>query len=94
MKIIFEYEDGTYRVIPNIKLSKLEEKTPETKDLDITICDYDVVNMYIVADNNVLGGFKGERSTTPEEDLSKRLERDLDPTQLWIKKNIIDTKRV
>jgi hypothetical protein len=29
MKIIFEYEDGTYRIIPNIDITKLHESIPE-----------------------------------------------------------------
>ncbi len=71
MKIIFEYEDGTYRIVPNLKLSKIDEHDPAYLEVDILISDNGIwkdfsnenplVNKYIVADDNRLAGFTGHR---------------------------------
>jgi len=61
MKVIFEYEDGTYRIVPFVSVVDIEEKTVKNRLLDQYICDSDLKNKYIVADINKLSGFGGHK---------------------------------
>ena len=72
MKIIFEYEDGTYRIVPGLQLSTINEYgNPSNLSVDKLISDMGdwpdfhvgipLVNKYIVADGNRLAGFVGHR---------------------------------
>lgn len=78
MKLIFEYEDGTYRIIPNMDLTKIHEALPEHtlvarflsdisdfKEQDFPFTGFgfgqeviSCTNMYMIANDNRLGGFK------------------------------------
>ena len=54
MKVIFEYEDGTYRIVP-ISLSRIEDRNQNNCLIDEYIVDKDLKKMYIIADDNHLG---------------------------------------
>ncbi len=81
MKIIFEYEDGTYRIVPGLKLATIEEHLPAHTTVDALIIDNGrwkdwsndnpLINKYIVADNNRLAGFTGHRDI-------ERLKKEID----------------
>jgi len=57
MKIIFEYEDGTYRIVPLLKVHSIEERNYKNCLIDEYIAQPDVVNKYIIANDNRLAGF-------------------------------------
>ena len=60
MKVIFEYEDGTYRIVPT-SLSRIEDRNQNNCLIDEYIVDKDLEKMYIIADDNHLGPFKKHR---------------------------------
>lgn len=60
MKVIFEYEDGTYRIVPGLKAYSIEDRTQTHYLLNEYLFD-NHIRRYIIADDNYIGGFKGHK---------------------------------
>ncbi len=60
MKVIFEYKDGTYRVVPT-KAYNIEQRTKENCLIDEYITDPKLKNMYMLANDNHIGPFIDHR---------------------------------
>ena len=88
MKMIFEYNDGTYRIVPHLKLSKIEERTTFNLMVDQFITDLDVIRTYIVADDAHIGGFGSHRDIknilANLEELYKQLNLQLKALNFYI----------
>lgn len=76
MKIVFEYEDGTYRIVPRLKYRTIEERNPENSLLDEYIVD-EHKTKYIIANDNHIGGFEGHKDLLELQQKIKELERQL-----------------
>jgi hypothetical protein len=76
MKVIFEYKDGTYRIVPTT-LSKIEERTQANCLIDEYIMDIDLKNMYIISDDNDLGPFLVHKDLKEIEEKAKEYKENL-----------------
>lgn len=104
MKIIFEYEDGTYRIIPRMDITKIHEPLPEHKQVANFLTDTSdffegeaqftcfgygnhivrCKRMYLIANDNKLGGFGLHRDIQTAQKNIKYLQRRLGIHQRWM----------
>lgn len=52
MKIIFEYKDGFMFEVIGLKLHTINQTSPMNAIVDACLNDTDVINMYIIANDN------------------------------------------
>ncbi len=57
MKIVFEYDDGTYRIIRDVTLIDIEARTVNNRLIDQYVCDKTLKNKYIISNDSRVGGF-------------------------------------
>lgn len=93
MKIIFEYEDGTYKTVSNIKLTKINERTAINHEVDRLMSDVDVTNKYIVADDNTLDGNLNNRDVGKYPLYIRQQERKMDNILKMIKEDSEKARR-
>ena len=78
MKIIFEYEDGTYRIVPSVNIRNIEERKHQNYLVDRYLFQTEVVNKYIIANDNRLGGFERHKDIKNIQLTIKHLEKSIE----------------
>ncbi len=78
MKVIFEYEDGTYRIVPSINLKNIEERLHQNYLIDKYMVQTDVINKYIIANDNRLAGFERHKDIKNIQMTIKYLQKSIE----------------